>query len=631
MTLKLLVSPAARIGACALSLIASAILAGCGGGGGSSTATGGTGGGAGGGVAAPTSLSGTVAAGSPMLNATVSVKGANGVSQTATAGADGSYSGLSLDGLTAPFRIQACGLVDGNYICYYSVVNSAGTANVTPLTHASVSLALGADAAAMFDAGGVAPDLAALDAKQLLLKEKLAAILAGVSLDTRSLDFATSAFAANRTGMDKLLDAVKITTGSDFVQVEGKIGAGNVYLGTDGTASGAITADSGLSVDLQGISSVFASMSAAIGAASESACTAQMAAAGIFDAAFNLRIDGGAPITASTASAAICQLANQGSLLGGVIASPLLRDCDFAAADKICTVGFDIVKDDVVFDGAELAVVLRAGAPTWKLLGTESAYEIHVNAAVQRTLRVDIDSATPDYLRALSFDVGNGGGTARLAKVYQRDEAGTGWDSVPLVVLDEGDAACASSGSPRLTIQGGSCGSSWLSLQGNGLSGDALIDAFYKRGRQVRIDLFAEPSGTTLLASVVKRVEGVPPKLAALGNLPWLELDASTKAALASYDGSGATFTASWQVNKAVSGKDITFCLAADCSGTNRVAHADVSSARSGVNQKTLALDLAPASAAAYKQLSLYGRDREQMGVSSNYISCGGPSVAVCP
>jgi hypothetical protein len=619
MTISSLAIPAFRRRAFALSVLASTLLAACGGGGS--------------GAVGPTSLSGTVAVGAPMLNGTVTVKGANGATSTANAGADGSYSGLSLDGLTAPYRVQACGLVDGNYTCYYSVVNAAGTANVTPLTNASVSLALGEDAAAMFDSDGVAPDLATLDAKKLLLKEKLGPILSGLGLDIGNLDFATTVFTANRTGMDKLLDAVKITTGSDFVQVEGNIGGGNVYLGTDGTTSGALTGGAGLSVDLQGISSVFASMSSAVGAGSEAACATQMAAAGIFDPAFSLSIDDGPAITSSTAAAALCHVVSEGNLLGGVIASPVLKDCDFASADKTCSVGFDIVKEDVIFEGAELAVVLRSGATTWKLLGQDSPYEIHVNAAAQRTVRVDIDGATPDYYRALSFDVGNGGGIVRLAKVYQRNEAGTGWDSSPLVVLDRGDSACASSDTPRLTIQGGSCGSSWLSLQGNGASGDELIDAFYKRGRQVRIDLYSDDAGTALVTSVIKRVEGVPPKLAALASVPWLELDTTTKAALVSYDGSVPTFTASWLPSRAVGGKDITFCLSGACGeGTpSRAAHDDVSNARSGVSSKTLTLDYVPSGASAHKQIALFGRDREQMGIQTNYVSCGGPSVTVCP
>jgi len=621
MKINSLVIAAFRRPAFAVSVLASTLLVACGGGGGGASSAG------------PTSLSGTVAVGAPMLNGTVTVKGANDVSRTANAAADGSYSGLSLDGLTAPYRVQACGLVDGNYICYYSVVNAAGTANVTPLTHASVSLALGEDAAAMFDSGGVSPDLAALDAKKLLLKEKLGPILAGLGLDASNIDFATTTFAADRTGMDKLLDAVKITTGSDFVQVEGNIGGGNVYLGTDGTTSGALTGGAALSVDLQGISSVFASMSSAVGASSESACATQLAAAGIFDPAFLLNIDDGPAITASGGAAAICYIVNEGGLLGGVIASPVLKDCDFTGADKTCSVGFDIVKEDMIFEGAQLAVVLRSGASTWKLLGQDSPYEIHVSAAAQRTLRVDIADPTPDYYRALSFDIskGSGGTVARLAKVYQRNEDGTGWDSSPLVVLDEGDSSCISSGAPRLTIQGTSCDSAWLSLQGNGASGDELIDAFYRRGRQVKIDLYSDSAGTALITSVIKRVDGVPPKEAALASVPWLELDATTKAALVSYDGSSPTFTASWLPNRAVGGKDIAFCLAGNCSGPNRAAEGNVTNARTGVSTKTLTLSSTPAGASAYKQISLFGRDREQMGIQTNYVSCGGPSVTVCP
>ena len=69
---------------------------------------------------------------------------------------------------------------------------------------------------------------------------------------------------------------------------------------------------------------------------------------------------------------------------------------------------------------------------------------------------------------------------------------------------------------------------------------------------------------------------------------------------------------------------DITFCLAGDCSGQARAAHSEISGRRQGSTSKTLAWTPTPAGASAYKQISLYGRDREQMGVSSNFISCGG-------
>ena len=69
--------------------------------------------------------------------------------------------------------------------------------------------------------------------------------------------------------MDKVLDAVKVSTGNDgdasktFVQVEGKLGSGNAYLDRD-AASGTLAAGTGLDVDLRGISTVFAGLSNAI-------------------------------------------------------------------------------------------------------------------------------------------------------------------------------------------------------------------------------------------------------------------------------------------------------------------------------------------------------------------------------
>jgi hypothetical protein len=82
---------------------------------------------------APPSLSGTVALGAPMRDATVSVKDADGRVASVPLARDGSYRGLTLDGLTAPFSLQACGFVDGRYGCQDGVIGADGTGNVTPL------------------------------------------------------------------------------------------------------------------------------------------------------------------------------------------------------------------------------------------------------------------------------------------------------------------------------------------------------------------------------------------------------------------------------------------------------------------------------------------------------------------
>jgi len=80
-----------------------------------------------------TSLSGTVALDTPMLDATVSVKDANGVVASAPVAADGSYRGLSLVGMAAPLSLQACGWVDRRYGCHDGVVEPGGIGNVRPL------------------------------------------------------------------------------------------------------------------------------------------------------------------------------------------------------------------------------------------------------------------------------------------------------------------------------------------------------------------------------------------------------------------------------------------------------------------------------------------------------------------
>ncbi|MFL6663446.1 MAG: hypothetical protein ACJ8G7_14830 [Rhizobacter sp.] len=586
-----------------------------------------------------------------MVNATVTVKDATGATASATAGTDGAYSGLLLDGLTAPFKVQACGLVDGNHACYYSVVQHEGTANVTPLTHAVVALALGSDPATMFAAGStVAPPSAEAMARQVQqLKLALGDVLtkSGVS---GSDDFATTPFSADRTGMDKVLDAVKISTGTDndsgvsktFVQLEAKIGSGNAYLDKD-ASSGQLAGGTGLDVDLKGITSIFVDgLGAAIAAPNPEACATRLAAANVFDDAFSLRIDDGATMNKATAPAMLCQYVADGGMLGGVFANPVLKDCDFANDAKVCIAGFDITKGEAVFDGAELAVVKRTGEP-WRLLGRESVYDIHIGAAAQRSIRVDVpkeDSrAAPQYNSALSFDIGADDGRSatgvRAAKVYVHNFAGTSWEATPLVTLVLTEACIAqfsqSGEAPRLALVDtsgpSSCGASWKMLSDShdgpsaAAKGDQLIDNFYKRGRQVRVDLFANMAATrTPMASIVKRVEGVPPKFAAMASFPWLELDSATRAALVSQAGTDSSFTAAWLPNATVSAKDVSFCVGGDCSGENRVGHADT---LPGHNSQAMSLHGKAAEAHGYKMLSLYGRDHDQVGVSTSYISCG--------
>jgi hypothetical protein len=613
-----------------LMIAALAGIAGCGGGGGSPVA------GAGSGGAAAATLSGTVAVGAPMVNATVVVKDANGDERTAAAAADGSYSGIDVAGLTAPFRVQACGLVEGSLACYYAVVDAAGRANVTPLTNATVSLALGTDAATLFDNDTAAPSRSAMDAQKQKLMSALQPVITAV-LGSASIDFATTTFNADRTGMDKLLDAVRISTGSDggtpFVQLEGRLAGGSVYMDQGASATGSLSGDSAkLGVSMAGISTLFGSLSGAIGAADASTCASRMTAS-LFDDDFYLKIEQDTAMHKGTVAGELCALVDGMGFLGGVFADPVIKDCDLSGADKLCTVTFNLVKDDSVMSGAELAVVLRSADSTWRLLGQESIDQIHVNANIARQVRVDRDDIAPSYTRAISFDIGTtyvgaGAPTIASARVYQRDAAGTGWDSTPLAELTL-STYCQSTGARRLSIVGSaSCSSTWYQLDNNSTdtaAGDVLIDNFFKRGRQVKIELFSDNHFSTPLAShavVYKRIDGVPLKSADLPGFPWLELSSSTRAALQTYDGGNSGFAVAFELNRKVGAKDVSFSLA----GGTQAAHDNVMPSASGPTSLSLSLSSTPADASETKIVSLYGRTREQMGVQASYVSCGGAS-----
>lgn len=586
------------------------------------------GGGGGGGGSGSSSLSGTVAVGAPMQNATLTVLGANGQSASVSVNSDGSYSNLDVSALTAPFRLQACGLVNAVYTCHYAVAQSAGTANVTSLTTALVTLASGSDAANIMTAG--APSASALSSSQQTLQGALSQVLTAAGLNSGA-DLTTTAFSANRTGMDKVLDAIAANTGTNnghtFVQLEGRFGSSNFYVDNGGSQSGSLndgTLLNGLGLDLTSISQIFSALNSAAGSSSASACaTVLNNNAGLLDPQFTLSINQ-QTLNASNFASQICGFLSQDGLLGGSVANPTLRDCDFSGNDKICTVGFDVINGNTVQEGAEMAVVLRSGATAWKLLGQASPYEIHVNANVQRTLRVGVSNPQPSYYRAISFEIHTGANgvsnVIQSAKVYQRNAAGTGWDSTPIATLS--NAGCTSQS--WLTMQGSSCGSTWLGLDGfnNGslASGDALISAFFQRGRQVKIDLYSDNAFSSLITSVVTRVDGVPPQSSQLATLPWLTLDSASQSALANYaSAQGSALSFSWTGSNSVVPHDASFCNSGSC---NNPVHIDLGGKLGSAGSASFNLSSLTLAASDYKMLALYGRDRSNLGFESNYVSC---------
>ena len=185
--------------------VALASLVACGGGGGASNSLG------------TPSLTGTVAVGAPLPEATVTLKDANGKTLTQTADANGAYSFSDVSGLTAPLMLQAKGTAGGVDYTLHSLLLTvpatgvSGVVNVTPATDAATAQATNAVPADVF---GDPIKIKAIDATKLAeakarLNAALADVLTALGKDA-NVDLFTAPFKADNTGLDKLLDLVSI-------------------------------------------------------------------------------------------------------------------------------------------------------------------------------------------------------------------------------------------------------------------------------------------------------------------------------------------------------------------------------------------------------------------------------------
>ena len=362
-------------------------------------------------VVTPTHLTGTAAVGAPMTQGLLRVLDSTGavVAHDVTINADGTYDAGALTG-TGPWRVEACGYTGPNYGCIYSVAQAAGTANVTPLTTAMITLATGQTPDALMADGGAAPSATALTAAQTQLQTGLAGTLSDAGV-AANFDFTTGALSAGtRSGYDRILDAVNVTTGSDngaFVQVQPRLGDGNLYL-TTGTTTGTITTSAAAAaLPLGGLETLFTKMTAA--AVSATTCTdpnVGLTTVVASDAHMSVDDSGGLNGRADV-SAGLCQFfahgdgdSGSGAMWGSTFVSPVLGHCDTTAADPLCAVSFAIQATDGSIEnvGSGIGVVYRDSR--WQFYGDLLPIAINANAAVQRGVRVD-DATTPiQYSRA---------------------------------------------------------------------------------------------------------------------------------------------------------------------------------------------------------------------------------------
>ncbi len=626
-----------------LSLASLVLISACGGGGSSPPAGNSA-------TETPTGLSGTVAVGAPITNGKLRVLDATGavVASDVTIAADGHYVNVALSG-PAPYRIEACGHAGPNYVCVYSVAGGAGTANVTPLTTATVLLATGQAPDALMSGTASALTSSSIATAQTQLRTSLSSVLASAGVSS-SFDFVSGALTAgSRTGYDGVLDAVGVTLGQDtnaFVQITPRLGTGNLYL-EQGSSSGTMTAtSSAASLQLSGLETLFSHMTQSL--ASASACSSETT--GILRSLASgarMSMEGGSASGTTQVAQALCQFFAQGEdgstpMWGSRMLSPTLGRCDLSGAAPVCGVSFVLSspEGDVMPVGSGMGVTQESGV--WKFMGDLMPIEIHASAKAQRTRRIDTTLPVYDYDRALAFEVAALSGL-NCAKVAQRDLNGmavtmgyykthASATSQPRLSLWTTDGHGNSASMDPLVGATRSADDTWIALP-QGSAGDAVIRNFYRGGRSVTISLYSDTACTTPFVLAGKSefdvdVEGVPPVWAAMPTLPWPEIDAASQSALRSLSiASNATgsFQAAWTFSRGPMGLNgATVCGSrADCGqgGSGRLGERSLRpAARSAtVSLHNTGTRIEPND---QKTLALYGRNGEGVDLQSNYSSC---------
>lgn len=255
------------------SLSGALVLAGCGGGGSSSLTAAVTP------VAQPL-ISGVAATGAPItpaMNGVVTIQDSASPAHTATTPTDAnggySFTATQLSGWTRPYMLEInykVGGVDYNLnsaATASDLTSGSATINITPLTDLVIANLAGTIAANVFkNQSTYAAQLTAnaLSAGATALAAQLQPILAAQGVSA-SVDLFRTSFTANGTGIDAVLDALKVTqdAATNTATITSRLDGSTITntLGTTNTATLSAPATAVPVTDLQAITSFFGSFS----------------------------------------------------------------------------------------------------------------------------------------------------------------------------------------------------------------------------------------------------------------------------------------------------------------------------------------------------------------------------------
>jgi hypothetical protein len=354
----------------AVSLVtATMLLAACGGGGGSSSSA--------------SLATGVAAVGAPISAGTLSAIDVNGRTASTTIANDGTYSIDFLSSLQPPVLLKAEGVSGGRTTVEFGVIASTTnqTINVTPVSTAVIAQVMQADPGVVFAAADTSK-IALLTSTQVsatntvignaLSAARTAAGIAG----NGALDFLNTPFSADKTGLDKLLDLVKISVQPDrSVQLKNKTSDGVTTVSSGGNVSGALGTIA--SIDTAGIDVLGREIQATF----QTSSSWQSAAASVLNLFSSNFLHGGENRAAIIASIA----RNASDMVGARFLPAKVLNCSTTGAFPVCEVLFTVKYNDGAFEPFVFPVSLEGGS--WKIYGDQAPVNTEYGAVVYRTVQ----------------------------------------------------------------------------------------------------------------------------------------------------------------------------------------------------------------------------------------------------
>ncbi len=327
--------------------------------------------------------SSVAAVGAPISLGTLSAIDVNGQTASTSVAADGTFSLSFLGGLTAPVLLRVEGVSGGRTVVHFGVATSTSLAvvNITPVSTAVVTRVMQADPGVVFAAVDTSK-IALLTAAQVatentLIGTELAVARSAAGLSgSGAIDFLNTAFTSDKTGLDKVLDLVRVSVQPDrSIQLKNKTADGVTTVNTNGTVAGSL--GSIVNIDTKSIDALGASLQALFQNGSSSWNPSSSAVLNIFSSDF---LHGG-----SDRAAVISSIAQDAEDMRGAQFLPgKVINCSSTAGGTVCEVKFTVRYTDGAVEVFTFPVRQESG--TWKLFGDQAPAGTEYSAVVYRTL-----------------------------------------------------------------------------------------------------------------------------------------------------------------------------------------------------------------------------------------------------